>query len=297
VGAGAAAVYNFFLFPHAQTHLPQIFLGAAILYLVGFTTMCLMVKEPEYPPPPENVDGRKGLIASIKTYAVECFSHRFYWDFFLAQMMWALVGATGAFGVLFSLSMGLTTTQLGQIAGVSNLVSLFLLFPAGMLTDKIHPLRVALLVASIYIPLYSVQISYLFFEPSTNTVLAIAIAHAAITLPVGALWNTAEFPLFMRLLPKERYGQFCSANALVRSAAMIVGGLVAGGLLDIMRRAHGGGDFAYRYIPVWQVAFFSMSLFFFYRVYRQWRARGGMTGYTPPAVGARQADSDIVPKE
>jgi len=115
-------------------------------------------------------------------------------------------------------------------------------------------------------------------------VLAIAIAHAAISLPVAAMWNAAEFPLMMRLLPRERYGQFCSANALVRSAAMIVGGLVAGGLLDLMRRVHGGSDYAYRYIPIWQVVFFSMSLLFFYRVYRQWKARGGMQGYVPPQV-------------
>jgi len=77
-----------------------------------------------------------------------------------------------------------------------------------MLTDRIRPIRVAILVTAIYLPLYAVQISYLFFNPSSNTVLAIALAHTAILLPVAALWNAAEFPLMIRLLPRQRYGPF-----------------------------------------------------------------------------------------
>lgn len=284
VGAAAGWAYHTFIFPYAQTHMVEIFVGAGVLYGVGFGLMCLMVREGQYPPPPPKLEGRTGLIASIRTYAVECFTHRFYWDFFLANASWTLVGAASAFGVLFSLSMGLTTTQLGYIAGTAQLVSMFILYPAGMLTDRLHPLRVVLIVVGIYIPLYAVPLCYLFFDPAPSTVLTIAIAHAAITLPVAAMWNTAELPLFMKLLPRERYGQFASANALVRSAAMIVGGLVAGGLIDLMRAVHGGSDFAYRYIPLWQVSFFTLSLVFYYRVYRQWKARGGDAGYTPPTV-------------
>ncbi|HWP40496.1 MAG TPA: MFS transporter, partial [Tepidisphaeraceae bacterium] len=285
VGTAAAALYNILIFPHAQTHMSEIFVGAAVLYFLGFTTMCLMVREGSYPPPPPNIGHRKGLLAAIKTYAVECFSHRFYWSFFLANMMWALVGCASAFSVLFSLSLGLTLTQLGQIAGVSNVVSTLLLYPAGMLSDRVHPLRVAIFVAAVYVPLYSVQLLYLFFDFNTDTVLAIAIAHAAVSLPVAAMWNVAELPLYMKLLPRERYGQFASANALVRSVAMIGGGVVAGVFLDVMRQAHGGSDFAYRYVPVWQVTFFALSLWFFLRLYRGWKARGGMHGYVPPPIG------------
>ena len=50
VGTGASALYNWLAFKYAQTHMHEIFLGATILYLVGFGIMCLMVKEGEYPP-------------------------------------------------------------------------------------------------------------------------------------------------------------------------------------------------------------------------------------------------------
>ena len=282
VGTGAAAAYNMFVFPHAQTHTKQIFVGAALLYLVGFTTMCLFVKEGQYPPPPENIGRRRGLIAAVKTYWVECFGHRFYWNFFLANMFWALVGCVSAFSVLLSLSLGLTLTQLGQIAGWSALIGTILLYPAGMLTDRLHPLRVAIGVASVLVPVYAAQMIYLFVDVPPRIVLAIAIAHASVTLPVMVMWNAAEFPLMMKLLPREQYGQFASANALVRSLAVIVGSLVAGAVIDALRRVHGGSDFAYRYLPVWQTLFFGLALIFFVRVYRAWKARGGDAGYEPP---------------
>ena len=38
--------------------------------------------------------------------------------------------------------------------------------------------------------------------------------------------------MYMRILPKSRYGQFSSANAMVRSLAVIVRGLLIGLALD-----------------------------------------------------------------
>ncbi|MEI8247343.1 MAG: hypothetical protein WCI51_16035, partial [Lentisphaerota bacterium] len=46
----ATTLYNFFIFKYAESHMREIFLGAAVLYFVGFGIMCLMVKEGEYPP-------------------------------------------------------------------------------------------------------------------------------------------------------------------------------------------------------------------------------------------------------
>lgn len=284
VGTGTAALYHMFVFPHAQTHMREIFVAAAILYLIGFTTMCLMVREGQYPPPPPPVGGRSGFVAALKTYWVECFRNRFYLNFFLANMMWALAGSASAFTMLFALSLGLTLTQLGQIAGWSAVVSTLLLYPAGMLSDRMHPVRVVLLVAAAYVPLYAIQLAYLFFDFQPKIVLAITIVLAAITIPIAAMWNSAELPMYMKLLPRERFGQFASANALVRSAAMIFGGIFAGAFLDVMRKVHGGSDFAYRYIPVLQVVFMSLSFLSFWRLYRSWKARGGMHGYVPPAV-------------
>jgi hypothetical protein len=50
VGAGAGALYNYFIFQYAETNMREIFTGAAILYFIGFGIVCFMVKEGEYPP-------------------------------------------------------------------------------------------------------------------------------------------------------------------------------------------------------------------------------------------------------
>src|SRR5688572_18463016 len=84
VSSLAAIAYHRWVFPHGLTHFNTIFIFAGIAYLVGFTLMCLFVREGQYPPPPPNVDRRSGLISSIKTYAAECFTHKLYWFFFLA---------------------------------------------------------------------------------------------------------------------------------------------------------------------------------------------------------------------
>ncbi len=67
ISLGAGSLYSFFVFPLAGTHATEIFVGAAILYGVGFTLMCFNVKEGLYPPPPPYVGGQVGPIAAIKT--------------------------------------------------------------------------------------------------------------------------------------------------------------------------------------------------------------------------------------
>jgi len=74
VGGLAGVLYNYFIFKYAESHMTEIFLGAALLYFFGFGLVCLRVKEGEYPPPPEYVGGQTGLFAGLKTFFVECFS-------------------------------------------------------------------------------------------------------------------------------------------------------------------------------------------------------------------------------
>ena len=103
IAGGAAGIfYNAVIYQYAQLHMGLVFLGAALLYLVGYTMMCWKVKEGEYPPPPPYVDGEHGFVASVKTYILECYSHRFYWFIFLANSCQALTWVSGAFGLLLS---------------------------------------------------------------------------------------------------------------------------------------------------------------------------------------------------
>ena len=61
----------------------EIFSACLLLYLVGFGMMCWKVKEGGYVLlPEESGQGTWDASPSIKTYAAECFTHRFYWLLF-----------------------------------------------------------------------------------------------------------------------------------------------------------------------------------------------------------------------
>ena len=103
--------------------------------------------------------------------------------------------------------------------------------------------------------------------------------------PVTALYWASELPTYMQILPRERYGQFSSSNAMVRSLATMAGGVLGGGFLDFLKTLSPNPDDAFRFIPLWLAGFQSLSAVAFWLLYTEWKKRGGRDGYTPPAVG------------
>jgi hypothetical protein len=110
-------------------------------------------------------------------------------------------------------------------------------YPAGILADRFHPLRVILISLTIGLCIAPVNIALVFLRPhvSLPTAQDISIFTSVAGLPWSTLAAASEVALFMRLLPQDRYGQFCSANAMVRAIALIMGGTVVGYFLDSMK--------------------------------------------------------------
>jgi hypothetical protein len=99
-----------------------------------------------------------------------------------------------------------------------------------------------------------------------------------------ALYVVSELPAYMQLLPRERFGQLCSSTAMVRSLAVMAGGVLGGGFLDLLKNLTPNHDHAFRFIPLWLAGFQALSAVAFWLLYREWKQRGGRDGYTPPAV-------------
>jgi hypothetical protein len=283
--AGTAAVYNLFIFQYAETYMPWIFLGGSLLYLITFTALCLKIKEPQYPPPPPNLDGGEGSLSGIKTYAKECYSHRFYWYYYLSVAFNVTGGIMGMFGIFYAQEMGLDLKQIGQIAFVGGILSVVLYYFAGSIADRFHPLRTAIFSMAINTLVFGpIGFLWLFFDPSPHFFFMFSIAIAVIQSPFAVLSGVSGQPAEMRIFPHERYGQFCSANALVRSVLVIFAGPIAGAFIDIMKKVHGGSDFAYRYIPCWTFLFSVIGLFFYYLLFREWKKLGAEKSFVPPEV-------------
>jgi len=283
VGLLSAGLYNVFIFQFAETHTAEIFIGAAVLYLVGFGLMCLNVKEGQYPPPPAYEGGQTGVVAAVRTYAKECHTLPHYWFQFLATAFGSIAGSGVAFMVFFYKEIGLGLQQIGTINSCVALTSAFLIVGTGWLADRIHPMRVVIIgvLANMFVGL-PIMLIWLFWRPAPEHAFWMMVTISIlITAPIAALVGVWDPPLFMRLFPRSRYGQFCSANSIWRSVGTIIGSLSVGIFLDAMR-GFVGESRAFLFIPVWQLVFNIPATWMAWKLYRSWQHYGGETSYVPP---------------
>lgn len=268
-----SAVFNFLVFKYAESHMTEIFVATTILYAVGFGLMCLKIKEGQYPPPPETVDGKSGFASELKTYIVECYSQRYYWNLFLYTTCLAIASTIGVFVVFQYQSIGLNLQQIGIMAGISNIANIMLTYPAGVLADRFHPIRVLRWSQLFNLCMTPLPLIWLFMDANPTVAFYISLAIALLIRPVAVVNEAMVLPMYMRVLPKDRYGQFCSAMALVRSCGTIFGGLLAGIYIDITVSWYPNSMYGYRFESFWIIVWTSLAYFFLMQLYKEWNAK------------------------
>jgi len=287
VGMGGGAFYNYFVYQHALTHMRVIFIAAGALYFVGFALMCLRVKEGEYPPPTPRQDKDKGLLALARLYARECLHQRLHILLYLHVMVWTMATALGVFQVFLCLALGMTLHQLGTIAAAVGVASAVLTYPAGILADRFHPMRLMIWIKFGMVLLLPLNFVWLFtaYAPSVNFWILVILS--VLNLPLNLIYAATLMPLYMRLYPREQFGQFCSFMAICTASVAVAGGLVGGLYIDWMRRAWPdaiyGKDYCYRLMPPWTLFFTGISLLLLALLYKEWR-RLGAESYVPHSV-------------
>jgi hypothetical protein len=93
----------------------------------------------------------------------------------------------------------------------------------------------------------------------------------------------SDLPLYALIPPRERYGQFGSANQLVCSLTTMLAAVVGGLFMDWVTDK---GTIVpnYRYLYLWVFAAQVIQVVFMYLLYRSWLKYGGPDNYRPPAV-------------
>ncbi|HEY3298991.1 MAG TPA: MFS transporter [Armatimonadota bacterium] len=289
VGIIAGAVFNFFIFRYAESHMKWIFIGCGLLYFVAFTMMSLKVKEGEYPPPPEYVGGKQGPLAALKTYFTECFNDKFWWTFFIGTAAADLIAIAYPFILQMQrYSLGLDPKQIGYINGVAGIVTAALVLPAGWLADKRHPLQIQLWATLVLFLLTPTRIIYLLHNFTPAEAYRIEFALQMILIPATAVYVVSSLPMYMRVLPSDRFGQFCSAQAMFRSVVGIFSGMILGESLDLIAKvckAHGlAANYNLRYAFLWQTLCWGVSFILLAKLYKMWKGYGGEDGYVPPGT-------------
>jgi maltose/moltooligosaccharide transporter len=281
----SGALYNWVIFPYSETHATEIFLGAAALYLAGFSLMCFNVKEGQYPPPPPYVDGETGPIAAIKTYAKETHAFPHYWYLWLCTFIGSIGGGVGTFTLYFLLALGLNPGQIGPLNSVLGLVAGLLILGTGWMADRFHPIRVV--VAGVTLSLFIVTplgLVWLFWHPSPTVVFWVMMAlNLVLVAPSQALTGMWDPPMLMRLFPRSHFGQFCSINAVWRAVGGVLGGVLTGVYLQVIARWVGKEN-EYYYLPFWSLCFGLPSYYLLIRLYWSWKKHGGDAAYVAPVL-------------
>jgi len=286
VGGGLVGFgYNFFIFKYAESHMKEIFLGTAAIYLLGIGSLCLLVKEGKYPPVCEEERERTRGLRGIKTYFKECFSHRFYWTKFLYAATPALTWVVVApFDVFFYREMGLPIEMIGQSAAVLSVSFIAAAYFSSVFVDRWHPLRILaystvfalLTLGTNWIWIFVTLPPKVFFWLNMLGTGLIGAFH-------GALTNLSVNAFDIRLQPKSRFGQFSSAQSIVRNLCTVIGGVAIGVYYDALKRFFHGSDFAYRFNFLWVGLWYIVAAYLVCSLYRQWRKLGGDLHFHPPA--------------
>lgn len=282
IGSLAGALYSFFLFKYAESHTSMIFFGVAVLYGTVFMLMCLNVKEGEYPPPDTMRKEDGSWLLYVTTFFRESFSHRIFWLVFGYTTMLAAATSIGTFSIFMAFSIGLTLDDVGKISGVAAFIGMLLMYPMGSLVDRLHPIRVMFAAQVGYCLVISVQLIFLFYNFPKDIAFWIYAGAAALAIPIGVANASASLPMVMRIFPHERFGQFCAANAMCGAFGTMVGGVLSGTFLDLMKSLFVQENYYYRFVPVWVLFFMAMSAVMTYLVFREWKKLGGDKSYRPP---------------
>jgi len=279
----SGAVFNWFVFQYAQNHMREILIGTAILYLIAFGIVSLVAKEGEYLPIEREATQNKQGLGWIRTFFQECFTNKFYWLVFSAGAFMAIGGAANMFNLFFLRQMQLTDDQIGKAIALGAVVTMPAIYLAAIFVDRWHPIRVNIYAGVFRIVTFATGWVWIFVTLPGTYFFWMFLGMNAINAFLVALDATAAYPLQMRLLPKSRFAQFCSAQAMLKSGCTIGAGVCAGVFIDVLQHFCKDPDFAYRLAFTWNLVFVTASAITMLFVYRHWQRLGGFTHFHPPA--------------
>lgn len=268
----AGIIFNKFLIGHAEEHYQVIFLSLGALYGLGFTIMCLMVKEGEYPPPAPKEKGTFStrFIDPIKLYVKECAAHRFYLWLFLAMMAGNVAFLPiNSFDVPYAKSIGMDMDYFGHLRVITYTISLSLAFFLGWAADKFHPLRIGIVSLGLY-GVISLWAGLFATGPASFSFAY--VSHGVIS----GIFFTGIASIGQRLFPRAKFAQFASAAGIINAIGFICVPPGVGRLLDVT-----GHIYHYTFVIGGAVAVLGMVLFVV--VYRQFGELGGTKNYQPPS--------------
>ncbi len=282
VGIAATSLFQYYFFGLARTHMAELIAGSGVLYGVMFMAMCLCVKEGAYPPAVQDAQVGGKWMNHARTYIKEGFGVKVYWYHFLAITFWNLNFAISSFRVFFAESVGLGLDEYGKLMGIAGVASALLLYPAGVLGDRWHPVRTMTLGVVMLIVVVPIQLVFVIFSIPASWGPALYMTLFVLHISVQAMVNASLLPLQMKLYPRDRFAQISSAAGIIQGVGAMSGGVLGGLWLDWLKGHETVPLYHYRYLPVWMSGSHIVCLVFMGLLYREWKRLGGDRDYVAP---------------
>ncbi len=263
VGMAATLIWNRYIFGQAEHHMKTVFLGTAGFCLVIYLLSTWQIKEGDYPPPDPHAKG--GGFAPVRAYFVECFSDPFYLWIFAAFALYNINGVSNPVQFTYvHYDLGMDLETIGNINFWASLITivlgLALGFGFGSLMDRLKPVR---MIAPIYALWGLTKLSGFFFVHGPHTFLAWLALNNICGFAVGVV----QAAIIIEVFPREKLGQFCSANAL---SILFVTNTVSIFCAKFFDYLHNN-----RCAFLWQATFLFVGALAFVKVHANWKKRRG----------------------
>ncbi len=285
VSLGVGIIFNQWIIALVEEHTAAVFCGVGTAYGLGLLSMCLKIKEGEYPEPPPDPElaelkarGRKAgvlyLVArSAGTSLRQSFSDGYYVRYIIAFACGNLAFLPiNSFSIPYVNSLGISMAEYGRYAVITYAFSFGLSFFLGALSDRFHPLRTGMLAITAYALL---MFTGYFMLADAKWFGLFFVLHGVIS----GSYMTFVASLGARLLPAQHFAQFDSATWVTLSLASPLAGLLLGWGIDA------SGDYRLLFLIAGALAAAALALYV--SVYRGFIRRGGDTGYTAPELKFR----------
>ncbi len=272
VSLGVAVLFNKFLMDKAKSHATLLMLCIAAVYGIGLFSLCLMVKEGEYPPVDD--DGGQfnpvtNLFFMAKNYYRQCFRNSCYRWLFAALALPVLAGLPyNTYLMFYSESLEVPLKSFGNMQATCFAVAFCMTFFLGVLSDKFHPLRTSMVSLTL---VAAVNIYGGLFCRGQDVFLRMVLMHG-ITYMAYVTLAASTAP---KLFPRSLFAQFNSALALITSVCTMLMAPVLGKIMD-------WSGHKYYLIFFIEAAFEIASIICLFMVYRGFIRHGGDAGYVAP---------------
>lgn len=273
VGTAVTSLFNFFLLDFTVKNLKLSFTAFGIAYVAVYLLQFFVIKEGEYPPVDDKVTKEGSMARQTWEYCLmffrQCFTRKIYVFLALATGLNAASNVCrGMYNILFvTKDLKIDLKTVGEIGGVSGIISAVSIYFFGKLMDKTHPMFIYFLGGLLVMV---VNVFGFFFCWGVKTYYVIAVA----TTLMYAFQNLANTPLLVKLLPTDKYGQYCSGNAIVNHISLIIGSALGGIVTQ---------HFGYRVMFVWDFFVTALATGALIVVYFEWKRYGGKN-YQAPQV-------------